>query len=63
MTPAALKAARASLGWSKDKMAAALHIGRSTYYRYEAGTAKPASYLGLAVERLLDLNDADGLAP
>jgi transcriptional regulator with XRE-family HTH domain len=56
MTPAALRSARHSLGWSIDRMAAALHIGRSTYIRYEQGQAKPVGYLGLAVERILDLN-------
>ncbi len=53
MTPAALKAARSSLGLTQQRWADALGIGREYVAKLEGGTAMPSPTLVKLVEAYL----------
>lgn len=52
MTPAALKAARASLGLTQVQLAKALGVARIRIARYESGDYPVPEYIALAIEAL-----------
>lgn len=55
MTPRELKAIRASLGWSQQRLAEALGVQRNTVNRWEMGTR---AISGMAVKLLATLRPA-----